>query len=95
MDQVTKVPGLKHIAENIYLNLDFDHIQICQQINQSSKEIIDTPLFWLKKWFKWNTIREKTSQLEQSYSFKAKNTKYTSCGPLNFLLLTPYTTYMN
>ena len=47
-------PGLQHLAENIFLNLEFEHLQMCQLLNQSSKQILDgpmfqDPMFWLKQ----------------------------------------------
>ena len=42
-------PGLVHLAENIFNNLDHDSVKVCQGINQSSKQILDDPMFWLRK----------------------------------------------
>ena len=47
-------PGLQHLAENIFFNLDVEHLQICEHLNQSSKLIFDGPMFqdpmyWLKQ----------------------------------------------
>ena len=50
MDQITNNPGLQHITEDILLNLDFKKIQVCQSVNKNFKEILNDPIFWLKKW---------------------------------------------
>ena len=43
-------PGLQHLAEEIFWNLDLiKALENCQQINQSSKMILQNPVFWLKK----------------------------------------------
>ena len=42
-------PGFHHVAEEIFWNLNFKALENCQQINQSSNEILKNPLFWMKK----------------------------------------------
>ena len=54
MEKLLNNPGLQHLAENMFLNLDIKHLQICRLLNQSSKQILDGPMFqdpkfWLKK----------------------------------------------
>ena len=53
MDQKVKNPGHQQIAdiENMFLNLDFNKIQICQQI-------LEDPMFWLKKWSLRGLLKE-------------------------------------
>ena len=50
MDQIIKSPGLQHIIENVFLNLDFKDLLACQFINKTCKQILANPMFWLKKW---------------------------------------------
>ena len=50
MDQIVTNPGLQHIIEIIFLNLDFEDLQGCQLVNKSCKKILENPMFWLKKW---------------------------------------------
>ena len=50
MNQIIQNPGLQHITENIFLNLDFDDLLSCQLINESCNELLKNPMFWLKKW---------------------------------------------
>ena len=38
-------PGLQHLAKEIFWNLSFEALENCQQLNQSSKRIIDDPFF--------------------------------------------------
>ena len=41
--------GLQHLAENIFLYLNFKDLKACQLINRSSQSILANPRFWLKK----------------------------------------------
>ena len=53
LGKILNNPGLQHLAENIFDNLNFEDLEICQGINQSSKQILeyqmDKPTFLLKK----------------------------------------------
>ena len=49
MEKILNSPGLHHIAEDIFLNLDRSPLSNCSALNQNSTEIFDKPTFWLKK----------------------------------------------
>ena len=61
LEKILNNPGLVHLAENIFGNLMQwrgqqasrrrlkRHLEVCRNINQSSKEILDNPMFWLRK----------------------------------------------
>ena len=49
LEKILNNPGLTHIAENIFGNLAHDEVEVCRNINQLSKEILDNPMFWLSK----------------------------------------------
>ena len=49
MDQILNNPGLQHLAENVFWNLDVEVLKICAQINQTTKQIMEDSFFWLKK----------------------------------------------
>ena len=51
MEKVTDNPGLQHIAETIFLQLDSQKLETCRQVNESWKKILEDPSFWLKKCF--------------------------------------------
>ena len=84
MLKILNNPGLQHLAENIFLNLDFEHLQMCQLLDQSSKQILDgpmfqDPMFWLKQ-FKglspenqtdWTNVMPQMVQLHNS-TFQTK-----------------------
>ena len=56
-------PGLQHLAENIFDNLNFADLEICRGINQSSKVILDNqmdkPMFLLKKFRSFSEENQK------------------------------------
>ena len=49
MEKIIINPGLQHLAEEIFLNLDTEDLKICTEINQPCKQILENALFWLKK----------------------------------------------
>ena len=49
MENIITNPGLQHLAEKILWNLDVGHLKICGLINQSCQQILDNPMFWLRK----------------------------------------------
>ena len=49
MDTILNTPGLLHLAEKIFDNLADEDTKICRNVNESSKQILDDPIFWLRK----------------------------------------------
>ena len=49
LEKILKNPGLQHLAENIFGNLNLKYLKVCRGINQSSKQILANPIFWKKK----------------------------------------------
>ena len=49
MEKIVSNPGLQHLAENVFWNLNIEDLKICAQINQSCKQILENPMFWLRK----------------------------------------------
>ena len=49
MENFLNNPGFVHLAETIFGNLDHDHLDVCGQINESSKQILANPTFWIRK----------------------------------------------
>ena len=47
LENILNNPGLIHLAENIFGNLE--DVKFCRDINQSSKQILDNPMLWLQK----------------------------------------------
>ena len=49
MDRITKTPGLIHIAEQIFSNLDRNDILQCQEVNKYWASILRNPWFWYNR----------------------------------------------
>ena len=49
MEKIISNPGLQHLAEKVFWNLDVEDLKICAQINQSCKQILQNPIFCLRK----------------------------------------------
>ena len=49
MEKLINNPNLQHLAENIFLFLNSADLKQCRLINQSANQILDNPLFWVKK----------------------------------------------
>ena len=50
MDLITKSSGLQHIAEEIFLNLDYEKLMLCQKVNEFWKEKLNIAMFLAEKW---------------------------------------------
>ena len=59
MENIITNPGLQHLAEKILWNLDVRHLKLCGLINQSCQQILDNPIFWLKKFRGLSEEKEK------------------------------------
>ena len=59
METIVTNPGLQHLVEEIFLNLDTRYLKICVLINQFSKQTLENPLFWLKKFRKLSKENQK------------------------------------
>ena len=49
MEKIISNPGLQHIVEKVFWNLDIEDLKICAMINQSCKQILQYPTFCLSK----------------------------------------------
>ena len=49
MEKIVCSPGLQHLVEKVFWNLDAEDLKICAQINQSCKQILQNPIFCLRK----------------------------------------------
>ena len=57
MDLITKSPGLYHIAEQIFLELNHENLLQCEDVNKNWKNILDSEDANSRFWFKWKEIR--------------------------------------
>ena len=49
METITKIPGLQHISEDIFKLLNKKSLMNCRMVNSSWKNVLNQPMFWLKK----------------------------------------------
>ena len=49
MEKILNNPGLQHLAENLFLNLSSADLKKCLLINQFTNQILENPMFWIKK----------------------------------------------
>ena len=49
MDQITENAGLQHIGEEVFKHLDQENLMKCRKVNQSWKDILEGPMFLLKR----------------------------------------------
>ena len=52
MEVILSNPGFQHIAENVFLNLNYEKLETCRLVNVFCKDILDNPMFWLKKFIR-------------------------------------------
>ena len=88
MDLITKSPGLQHIAEKIFFNLDTQsylrtpksseslahHLGKCKHVNENWKNIIENPLFLFKACVQKRLLSEKLRDIFQ----KVRHSRRTS-----------------
>ena len=48
MENIINRPGLQHLAEKIFLNLNYANLKKCELINQSACQILNNPMLWIK-----------------------------------------------
>ena len=59
MDLLTKSPGLYHVAENIFVNLDHKVLLLkCQEVNSHWKTLVRNPWLWFLKCEQKNQLKE-------------------------------------
>ena len=63
MEEIINTPGLQHLAESIYLNLDYAALKKCQFINQSTSKILNNPIFWIEELLRRERSNEDPSDL--------------------------------
>ena len=84
MEKILNNPVLQHLAENIFLNLNSAGLKKCQLINQSASQILEKPMFWIKKWIRNGLSEENQNdwihaiQSETNFEMKRNIVNYLS-----------------
>ena len=83
MDFITKNPGLQHVAEEIFMNLDYNNVLKSKTVNQYWYLILVNPTFWLKKClrngFLSNECKMEWTKLIQTLKSQIYKEKVTTC----------------
>ena len=58
MENIINNPGFQHMVEKIFLNLNYEDLKACQLINQSANEILNDPMFWIRKFIQRGLSKE-------------------------------------
>ena len=92
MEKLINTPGLQHIAEEIFFNLTSMTIDKCREVNESWKNILDNPSFWLRKCLQQGKLHKYKAEWKRTVQLKrlkhnAKNIDVTQ--HLKFLLNRP------
>ena len=48
MEKIVNNPGLQHLAEKVFFNLNVEDLKMCVRINQSCEKILENPMFWVR-----------------------------------------------
>ena len=83
MERILKNPGLQHLAENLFWNLNYEELENCRLINESSRHILDNPMFWIKKFIRRGLSKKNQADWTQAIQV----TKDTDLAPKILLYL--------
>ena len=73
MNNFTDNTGLKFIAEEIFIYLDFEDLERCKQVCESWKLILNNPSFWLRKCIQYGGFKTNNS----AWKMVVEDTKHT------------------
>ena len=69
MEKIVSSPGLQHLAEKVFWNLDVEELKICALINQCSNQILKKPIFCLRQ-FKHISKKNQKDWIQVIHSVK-------------------------
>ena len=87
MDRITKTPGLIHIAEQIFSNLDINSLMQCQEVNEYWASILRNPWFWYTRMTQKTTLSQEHQKEWMKFCEKLKKLNLTRdiTPELNFI----------
>ena len=77
MELLTNNPGLQHVAEEIFLNLNSKDLQKCTYVNERWKNIINNPSFYLKKCIQFGIFNKYASEWKKAVQFTENREAFT------------------
>ena len=75
MEKIINNPGLQHLAENIFLNMNYADLEKCHLINQSSSQILDNPMLWINELFRKGLSKENQKEWIEAIQLETISTK--------------------
>ena len=87
MDLITKTPGLIHIAEEIFSNLDQKSLLECQNVNEHWGSILRNPWFWFRRMEQYAKLSEEHQKDWKDFCEKLCELNLTNdmTTPLNYI----------
>ena len=76
MEKIIKNPGLQHLAKNIFSNLNYSELKKCQLINQSTSQILDNPMFWIRELIQKGLSKENQNDWIEAIQLNYEKKKY-------------------
>ena len=76
MEKIIKNPELQHLAESVFLNLNYSDLKKCQLINQSTSQILDNPMFWIRELIKKGLSKENQNDWIEAIQLNYKKKNY-------------------
>ena len=67
MEKILNNPGFQHLAENIFSNLSSTDLKKCQLINQLASQLLENPIFWIKKLIRNGFSEENQNDCENGH----------------------------
>ena len=59
LENFMKSPGLQHLAEKIFVDLDYQVLEACGKVNKTFQQFLDDPMFWLKRFVRKGDFQRK------------------------------------
>ena len=76
MEKIIKNPGLQHLAEDIFLNLNYSDLKKCQLINQFTSQILDNPMLWIRELIQKGLSKENQNDWIEAIQLNYEKKKY-------------------
>ena len=98
MEKILNNPGLQHLAENVFWNLNVEDLIMCSQINQSCNQILEDPMYWLRKFVGLSKENRKDwfKIIQSVKNFDCENVivSYLRCNLNNMMEIVDLTVYL-
>ena len=85
METIIKCPGLQHLTENIFLNLNHGDLEKCRLINGQCEEIVNNPMFWLKKFIRQGMSQKNQIDWTEAIQIIKDGSDFEHCNILQYL----------